>query len=339
MAEALAFGSIVCDGIPIRMSGQDVGRGTFSHRHLELHDYEKASRFYPIASLAAEKSSEVAFELFNSTLSEEAVMGFEFGYAATHPKALVLWEAQFGDFANGAQVIIDQFLSGSEVKWGQRSGLVLLLPHGYEGQGPEHSSARLERFLQLCAEGNMTVLYPTTPAQYFHLLRRQAKAEVRRPVVVMTPKSLLRSPDATSKVVELTEGRFESVLEVPVGKASKQAPLVLMSGKIFYDVKKALEATGHSAHLLRVEELYPFPEKQLKSIAKDRSPKQVLWVQEEPQNMGAWNYIRSKLQNVFELEPSYVGRPEAASTACGSSKWHSIELTRILDEVRSYAKA
>ncbi len=339
MAEALAFGSILLSGTSIRMTGQDVGRGTFSHRHLELRDHESPARFYPLRELVKGNSEqtgtseEVTFELYNSTLSEEAVMGFEFGYAATHPSALVLWEGQFGDFANGAQVIIDQFLAASEVKWGQRSGLVLLLPHGYEGQGPEHSSARLERFLQLCAEGNMSVMYPTTPAQYFHLLRTQALAAVRRPLIVMTPKSLLRSPDATSYVSDLTEGRFEPVLTDVVGTPKAGGPLFLMSGKIFYDVRNALVKSESSARLARVEELYPFPEKQLMKLAEGKVPSKVIWVQEEPQNMGAWNFVCPKLGKIFGKELHYVGRPEGSSTACGSSKWHAIELKRILEEV------
>lgn len=333
MGETLAFGSILLEGTPIRMSGQDVGRGTFSHRHLEIHDYQSPERFYPLRALAERHGIGATFELYNSTLSEEAVMGFEFGYAATHSRALVLWEAQFGDFANGAQVIIDQFLAASEVKWGQRSGLMLLLPHGYEGQGPEHSSARLERFLQLCAEGNMSVISPTTPAQYFHLLRRQAKSETRRPVVVMSPKSLLRSPDATSQVAELTEGRFQPVLveEIGDGKGTGK-PLFLMSGKVFYDVRAALVKAGRSATLARVEQLHPFPERELKELLSRKFSK-VAWVQEEPQNMGAWSFVAPRLLALSNSSPVYIGRPESASTACGSSKWHSIELARILEQV------
>ena len=333
-AEALAFGTLVLDGTAVRLSGQDAGRGTFSHRHLELHDTETPQRFYPLQSLAEERGAEGRFEVYNSVLSEAAVMGFEFGYAATHPKALVLWEAQFGDFANGAQVIIDQFLASSEVKWGQRSGLVLLLPHGYEGQGPEHSSARLERFLQLCAEGNMTVANLTTPAQYFHLIRRQGLSDIKRPVIVMTPKSLLRSPDAVSGRKDLVEGRFQPVLSHDIGAVSDSAHVVFVSGKAFYDVRNALtQAKVSGVRILRLEQLYPFPAEEIKAALKGVKVDRAVWIQEEPQNMGAWTFVRERIFEVIGTKLSYVGRPEAASTACGSARWHSIELKNMLEEL------
>ncbi len=333
-AETLAFGTLLMDETPVRLTGQDAGRGTFSHRHLELHDTETPNRFYPLQTLSEKRGLDARFEVYNSVLSEAAVMGFEFGYSATHAKALVLWEAQFGDFANGAQVIIDQFLAASEVKWGQRSGLVLLLPHGYEGQGPEHSSARLERFLQLCAEGNMTVVNLTTPAQYFHLLRKQGLSDIKRPVVVMTPKSLLRSPEAVSGHADLTSGSFKPVISEDVGEVGSSASVVFVSGKAFYDARSALlKANKSGVRLVRVEQLYPFPAEEVKAAVKGLSLRRAAWIQEEPKNMGAWNFVRERISEAIGSQVTYVGRPESASTACGSARWHSVELKRMLEDL------
>lgn len=333
VAEALAFGSLLLEGRSVRLSGQDCCRGTFSHRHLVLDHYEGAGTFSPLRELAARHAAPGVFEVFNSSLSEAAVLGFEFGYAATKNDTLTMWEAQFGDFANGAQVIIDQFVSSSESKWGQLSGVVLMLPHGYEGQGPEHSSARLERYLQMCAEGNMRVCYPSTAAQHFHLLRRQGLSEIKRPLVIMTPKSLLRLPSAMSSLAEMSSGGFKPVLETDLsGKKSRN--LVFMSGKIFHDVSAALQTTGGvSARLVRVEELYPFPQAEVSRILRETGAQQAVWVQEEPKNMGAWGYIAPHLRDALGMEPIYVGRPASAATAAGSSKHHALEHKAIVAEL------
>lgn len=337
-AEALAFGSLLFDGISVRMSGQDCGRGTFSHRHLELHDVAREERYYPLQTLTQEEGLTTTFEVYNSTLSEMAVMGFEFGYAAQRSDSLVLWEAQFGDFANGAQIIIDQFISSSEAKWGQRSGLVLLLPHGYEGQGPEHSSARLERYLQLCAEGNICVCMPSTAAQHFHLLRRQGLSVVKRPLIVMTPKSLLRAPDAMSTAKELTQGAFSPLLVRKFGNQKKTGRLVVCSGKIYYDLVSALQnAKQEGVTVVRVEQLFPLEGSALKA-ASGGATEPALWVQEEPKNMGAWSYIEPLITEALGVRPVYVGRPPAASTACGSASWHAKEQQRIVDECLALVK-
>jgi 2-oxoglutarate dehydrogenase E1 component len=326
-AEALAFGSLVQEGIKIRLSGQDSCRGTFSHRHLVLDNYSKPGTFSPLTTLKGEGS----FEVYNSPLSENSVLGFEFGFASVTDRSLTLWEAQFGDFVNGAQVIIDQFLASSEVKWGQLSGLTLLLPHGYEGQGPEHSSARLERFLQLSAEGNMTVAYPSSAAQYFHLLRRQALSAVQRPLIVMTPKSLLRLPSAGANLTDLTSGQFQPVIVEDFGIPECA---VLMTGKIYYDVKTELEKRGTSGvRVIRIEQLHPFPQFDFKKMLGDREarPEKIFWVQEEPENMGAWNYLQSYLEHKLGLHVNYIGRPPSGSTATGSNKRHLREQKAILD--------
>ncbi len=321
-AETLAIGSLLMEGIPVRLTGQDAQRGTFSHRHLVLHDIENGRRAIPLLQVAAAR-----LEVYNSPLTETAVLGFEYGYSVGAGTDVVLWEAQFGDFSNVAQPIIDQFLSSGRAKWGQYSRLTLLLPHGYEGQGPEHSSARLERFLQLCAEDNMRVVYPTTPAQYFHLLRRQALSRPERPLVVMTPKSLLRHPMATSMVSDLTTGRFEPVLADPTTEdAESVTRLVLCSGKVYYDLQghdRRSEA-GHVA-VGRVEALYPFPAEELVELA-GRYPnlEEVVWAQEEPRNMGALTYIGPRLRGVVprKIPLSYAARPERASPAEGKAKVH-----------------
>ncbi len=331
-AEALAFGSLLQDGIPIRLTGQDAERGTFSHRHMVVHDVNDGREFVPLQQVA-----DTRLEVFNSPLTETAVMGFEYGYSVGADTDVVLWEAQFGDFVNVAQVIIDQFLSSGFTKWGQYSRLTLLLPHGYEGQGPEHSSARLERFLQLCAEGNMRVTYPTTPGQYFHLLRRQALRRPERPMVVMSPKSLLRLPMATSPVSEVTEGNFKHVLADPtVEDPAAITRLVLCAGKVYYDMQghARREEASHTA-LCRLELFYPFPEDAL-SVLMQAYPnlEEVVWTQEEPRNMGGLTFVGPRLRAVVprKVKMSYVARPERASPAEGKAKDHKEEQERIVLE-------
>jgi 2-oxoglutarate dehydrogenase E1 component len=333
--EALAFASLLTDSVPIRMTGQDVERGTFSHRHLILHDAVNGSIYSPIANL---QGVEVPIQIYNSPLSELAVLGFEFGYGVAAPESLVLWEAQFGDFANGAQVIIDQFLSASRTKWGQDSNLVMLLPHGYEGQGPEHSSARIERFLQLAAEGSMRVANCTTPAQYFHLLRRQGLAKVHAPLIVFTPKSLLRHPRATSTLEELAKGSFQPVLndERARAHAGDISRLILCSGKVYYDLlTNERHESATNVAVARVEELYPLPRAELAElIAGYPALDEIVWVQEEPQNMGAWRYLEPHLRELAggEITVRYVGRPERSSPAEGYTQTHEAAQTRIANE-------
>lgn len=338
-AEALAYGSLMLQGVNIRLSGQDSGRGTFSHRHLALNNYEKPETYLPLSQLE-EQVGVGCFEVYNSTLSEAGVLGFEYGYSLDAKKSLVLWEGQFGDFANGAQVHIDQFIASGEAKWHQLSGVVMLLPHGYEGQGPEHSSARLERFLQLCGEGNMVVCYPSTAAQNFHLLRRQGVMEIKRPLVVMTPKSLLRLPDATSKINELVSGRFETVLEDDIGTKDKEAHVVMVAGKIYYDLIGELRKSPKGRiKVLRIEQLYPFPQFEIKKLLKDIKIKSIIWAQEEPQNMGAWSYIEPYIRGKLESSPIYVGRAVAASPATGSGKAHAREQSTIVREVLAHVSS
>ncbi len=324
-AETLAFGSLLVDGIPIRFTGQDVQRGTFSHRHLTLHDVETGQTCTPLQEV-----SDARLEIHNSPLTETAVIGFEYGYSVGADTDVVLWEAQFGDFVNVAQVMIDQFLSSGLVKWGQYSRLTLLLPHGYEGQGPEHSSARLERFLQLCAEENMRVTYPTTPAQYFHMLRRQAMRRPERPMIVMTPKSLLRRPLASSTVAELTTGGFRHVLDDPtVEDPNAIERLVLCTGKIYYDIQgHARRTEAKTTAIGRLELLYPFPVDALKELlARYPSLKEVVWTQEEPRNMGALTFVGPRMRGLVsrKVPLKYVARPERASPAGGKSKDHAAE--------------
>ena len=332
-AEALAFGSLLTDGIGVRLSGQDAERGTFAHRNAVLHDVETGATYVPLGALPDAKGR---FEIYNSPLSETAVMGFEYGFSTAAPNDLVLWEAQYGDFVNVAQPILDQFISADRAKWGQRSGLVLLLPHGYEGGGPEHSSARLERFLQLCAEGNMVVAYPSTPAQYFHVLRRQGMRADRKPLILMQPKSLLRLPAAASRLEELAGGAFQAVID-DAAVASRRAEvrrLVLSTAKLHYDL---LAARGKNAEvaLVRVDELYPWPGDALASIV-DAYPniEDVVWAQEEPKNMGAWSYVAPQLRVATGnmLTVRYVGRPERASPAEGYKEAHDVEQKRIVQD-------
>jgi 2-oxoglutarate dehydrogenase E1 component len=321
-AEALAFGSLVYEGTPVRLSGQDCGRGTFSQRHAVLSDLETGAQYIPLQNISSDQAH---FEVFDSLLSEAAVLGFEFGYSVADPLALVLWEAQFGDFANGAQVIIDNFIASSEAKWQQPCDLVLLLPHGSEGQGPEHSSARLERFLTLCAEDNMRVCSPTTAAQYFHLLRRQMRDAKRIPLVVMTPKSILRHPKTASRVEDFTGGQFDLVLEDPTIQDPQSVRRVLLcAGKVSYDLV-AEQEKRRSSHIaiIRVEQLYPYPEWNLTKILESFTrTREICWVQEEPQNMGAWNFVSRHLARSlpFGRDFRYIGRPERASPAAGSLK-------------------
>jgi 2-oxoglutarate dehydrogenase E1 component len=333
-AETLAFASLLAEGTPVRLTGQDVERGTFSQRHLVLHDAETGETYCPLQNLSQAKA---AFEVYNSPLSELGVMGFEYGYSVAAPETLVLWEAQFGDFANGAQVVIDQFVAAGRAKWGQESRLTLLLPHGYEGQGPEHSSARVERLLQLAGEDNMRVVAPTTPANYFHLLRSQALSRERRPLVVITPKSLLRHPRAVSRLADLAEGAFQPVLDDDAARerAGQITRLLLCTGKIYYDLitSEKREAASQTA-IVRVEQLYPFPEAELAEVL-ERYPEleEVVWVQEEPENMGAWRALQPRLAALVRdrARLSYIGRPERASPAEGFANAHEREQRRIVE--------
>ncbi|HVE78168.1 MAG TPA: 2-oxoglutarate dehydrogenase E1 component [Gemmatimonadaceae bacterium] len=331
-AEALAFASLLVEGVSIRLTGQDVERGTFSHRQAVLRDIEGGPSYAPLANLPGARAT---FEIYNSPLSETAVMGFEYGFSTAAPDALVLWEAQFGDFGNVAQPVIDQFMAADRAKWGQDSGLVLLLPHGYEGQGPEHSSARLERFLQLAAEGNLVVAYPSTPGQYFHVLRRQAMRRERRPLVLMQPKSLLRLPEAASRLGELAAGGFRPVIDDPrpAARRPEVLRLIFCTGKVYYDL--AAQAAGEPVAVVRVEELYPWPHEAVARVV-DQYPsvEEVVWVQEEPKNMGAWTYVAPRLRASTgnSLVVRYVGRPERASPAEGYLAAHTEEQGRIVRE-------
>ena len=329
-AEALALASLLADGVPIRLTGQDVERGTFSQRHLVLHDIHSDARYCPLAHIAEARAS---FEVYNSPLSELAALGFEYGYSVVAPRALVLWEAQFGDFINGAQVIVDQFISAGLAKWSQESRLVLLLPHGYEGQGPEHSSARLERFLQLAAENNLRVANCTTPAQCFHLLRGQALLELKRPLVLMTPKSLLRHPRATSPAAALASDAFHRVLDDAAADPAHVQRVVLCTGKLYYDLVAGREQAGadHVA-IVRVELLYPFPGSELSAILARYRAAEVAWAQEEPRNMGAWGYMAPRLRELLERPARYFGRPHHASPAEGFASSHEAEQNRIVAE-------
>ncbi|HEX6098870.1 MAG TPA: multifunctional oxoglutarate decarboxylase/oxoglutarate dehydrogenase thiamine pyrophosphate-binding subunit/dihydrolipoyllysine-residue succinyltransferase subunit [Thermoanaerobaculia bacterium] len=345
-AEQIAFGSLLVDGFRVRLSGQDVGRGTFSHRHALVHDNVTGQGYVPLNALAHSKPSPVAdpvvmdnalsqetnepdaaqvsLAVYDSLLSEYGVLGFEYGYSVADPGALVLWEAQFGDFMNGAQIVIDQFISSAEEKWGQHSGLVLLLPHGYEGQGPEHSSARLERFLTLCAEGNMQVIYPTTPAQYAHALRRQMKNNPRKPLIVISPKSLLRHPMAVSPVAELANGRFEPVLR-DVATSDETKRVIITSGKVYYDLRQARDKANANVAILRLEQFYPFPQAMLaEALEQYPGATDIVWVQEEPRNMGAWPFLHERLATLLGANQklTYVGRPLAAAPATGSHHRH-----------------
>ena len=328
-AETLAYASLVNnDKVLVRITGEDVGRGTFSHRHSELYNIEDGSMYVPLAHMSEDQAR---FSTYNSLLSEEAVLAFEYGYATTVPNALVVWEAQFGDFVNGAQVVIDQFIASGETKWQRVCGLTMLLPHGFEGQGPEHSSARLERFLQLCAEDNMQVITPTTPAQIYHALRRQAVRPIRKPLIVMSPKSLLRHKLATSQLEELANGKFETVLpEMDQQNPDNVTRMVLCGGKVYYELLEQRRALGldHVA-IVRIEQLYPLPEKRLiAEIEKYSNLKEIVWTQEEPLNQGAWYYLAPHMFRIVVPHPTRakvmepVARPASAAPATGSAKLH-----------------
>jgi len=348
-AEALAFATLLKEGHPVRLSGQDVERGTFSQRHSVLYDQESEATYTSLNYLA---EGQARYEVINSMLSEEAVLGFEYGYSLAEPNALTVWEAQFGDFANGAQVVVDQFIAAGERKWLRMSGLVMLLPHGYEGQGPEHSSARLERYLQLCAEDNMQVLNCTTPANYFHALRRQLKRDFRKPLIMMTPKSLLRHKRAVSGLGELGSGTFFHRLlwddaetpgvpktQITLAPDEKIRRVVICSGKVYYDLLEDREKRGiNDVYLMRLEQLYPFPAKALMDEMSRFVNAEVVWCQEEPKNMGAWAFIQPYVEWVLEQmgrpgeRPRYVGRPASASTATGLMRTHIAQLQAFLDE-------
>ncbi len=338
--ESLAFGTLLTEGHLVRLSGQDVARGTFSHRHVVVTDQDSEEAFIPLEQIRP--GNQAMFIARNSTLSEAAVLGFEYGLSLADPEVLVMWEAQFGDFANGAQFIFDQFISSSESKWLRMSGLVMLLPHGFEGQGPEHSSARLERYLQLCAEDNWQVCNITTPANYFHALRRQIRRNFRKPLVIMTPKSLLRHKRAVSTLEEFGPGTSFNRILPETGKLvmrTKVQRIILCSGKVYYDLLAAREEMNISnVALIRVEQLYPFPEVSLAKELEKYPNADVVWCQEEPENMGAWTYLDRRLEKLLgnsEIKakrPIYVGRPEAASPATGSLSKHNSEQKVLVDE-------
>jgi 2-oxoglutarate dehydrogenase E1 component len=334
LAEALAFGSLLLEGSDIRLSGQDSRRGTFSQRHSVLVDYETGREWVPLGSLAGTQGK---LWVFDSMLSEYAALGFEYGYSVVHKDALVCWEAQFGDFVNAAQVVIDQFVAAAESKWGQTSGLVLLLPHGYEGQGPEHSSARLERFLTLCAGDNLVVANPTTAAQYFHVLRRQVRRHGRTPLVLLTPKSLLRARVSRSPVADLASGSFREVLDDPgVADPGAVRRVVLASGKVAYDALAARQARGAPVAVVRVEQLNPWPARRVVEVL-NRYPgaTEVLWLQEEPENMGAWPFVHERLHRELRhrCPLRHVSRPPSASPASGSHTVHEHEQQELVDRV------
>jgi 2-oxoglutarate dehydrogenase E1 component len=331
MGELLAYGTLLEENSPVRLTGQDVERGTFSHRHAVLFDTETGEAYMALNNIS---SNQAAMCVHNSPLTESACLGFEYGYSLGDPQMLIVWEAQFGDFVNGAQVIIDQFIASAEVKWQRASGIVLLLPHGYEGQGPEHSSARLERFLALCAGNNMTVIYPTTPAQIFHALRRQIKWDFRKPLVAMSPKSLLRHPLAVSQVSDLTESGFKTVIDEPHPVPAEIKRVIFCTGKVYYDLfeyRKKVEAENKIA-LVRIEELYPFPQIALNAIAQRYVGAEFMFVQEEPENMGAWRYIDAAFRDHLDISLTRVCRRPCASPAVASNKMHTIEQHRILVE-------
>lgn len=338
MAELLAYGTLLWQGTHVRLSGQDCCRGTFSHRHAMWMDQVEERSYFPLSHL---KSGQGRCDIINSPLSEMAVLGFEYGYSISYQDALVIWEAQFGDFSNGAQVIIDQFIASSEQKWGRKSGVVLLLPHGYEGQGPEHSSARIERFLSLCGDYNMLVVYPTTPAQLFHLLRRQVLKGIRKPLIVFTPKGLLRHPDCTSKLEELTRGSFMEIIDDP-HPPKKVKKVYLCSGRIYYDLAaERAKLKVEDMALIRIEQLYPLNVKRLKEILDEyQGAEDYVWVQDEPANMGAWDYIRPLLRDILPENklPKYIGRDRSAATAAGSYALHKKQHAAIMQGVFQFHK-
>lgn len=331
-AEALAFGSLLLEGTPVRLSGQDSRRGTFSHRHSVLYDEKNRQRYIPLNHL---KGAKAKFCVYNSPLSEYAVLGFDYGYSMDFPSMLCLWEAQFGDFANGAQIIIDQFIAASESKWRRPSSIVMLLPHGYEGQGPEHSSARLERFLQLCAEDNMQVCNLTTPAQYFHVLRRQIHRGYRKPLIMMTPKSLLTHEQAVSKTEDFTKSRFYEILADTEADPKKVERVIFCSGKVYYDLVKYRQenALTDKAAIIRIEQIYPLNVEKIRRLTKAYTKaKKFVWCQEEPENMGAWTFLLPRLLNIFPGYIHYAGRPASASTAAGSMQVHNAQQVELIKQ-------
>jgi 2-oxoglutarate dehydrogenase E1 component len=323
-AETMAYAGLIDDGFECRITGQDSGRGTFFHRHAVLHSQNNRQEYVPLQHVS---DNPAAFRVIDSLLSEEAVMAFEYGFATTDPSTLVVWEGQFGDFANGAQVVIDQFISSGEAKWGRLCALTLFLPHGYEGQGPEHSSARLERFLQLCAEHNIQVCVPSTPAQMFHMIRRQMVRAYRKPLVVMTPKSLLRHKFSVSPLTSLSDGQFELIIpDAGAVKADSVRRVVFCSGKVYYDLVEARQVHDMSdVAIVRIEQLYPFPIEQYANVLGSYpNADEVVWCQEEPQNQGAWYHIRHRLQEALSDQQQlfYAGREGAAAPASGIYKLH-----------------
>jgi 2-oxoglutarate dehydrogenase E1 component len=345
MGEHLAFASLVASGYPVRLSGEDSGRGTFTHRHAVLHDQNREKwnegTYIPLQHVA---DNQAPFVVIDSILSEEAVLGFEYGYASADPNTLVIWEAQFGDFANGAQVVIDQFIAAGEVKWGRVNGLTLMLPHGYEGQGPEHSSARLERFMQLAADNNVQVCQPTSASQIFHLLRRQQVRMFRKPLVIMTPKSLLRAKDAASPLSEFTKGEFRTVIgnSNPEVDAAKVRRLVACSGKVAYDlIKRRDEKKAFDAVVMRVEQLYPFPHKAFAAeLKKYPNATEIVWCQDEPQNQGAWFFVQHYIhENMLDGQKlGYSGRAASASPAVGYAHLHQEQQKALVEGAFSKLK-
>jgi 2-oxoglutarate dehydrogenase E1 component len=337
MGEHLAFASLVAGGYPIRITGQDSGRATFSHRHAVFHDQNRekwdSGTYIPLQNVA---DNQAAFTVIDSVLSEEAVLGFEYGYSISAPDTLVIWEAQFGDFANGAQVLIDQFITSGEVKWGLESGLTLMLPHGYEGQGPEHSSARPERFLQLCAENNIQVCQPTNPAQIFHLLRRQMTTMKRKPLVILTPKSLLRNKNAVSQLADLSLGNFRNIISDDSAVSDKVERMIACSGKVYYDlINRRRENTQEDVAIIRIEQLYPFPFDEFKrELNHYPKLKEIVWCQDEPKNQGYWRFLQHYIMKAMSTgqQFGYAGRLASASTACGYSATHVIQQNALLDQ-------
>ena len=337
MGEHLAFASLVAGGYPIRITGQDSGRATFSHRHAVLHDQNRekwdSGIYIPLQNVT---ENQAPFTVIDSVLSEEAVLGFEYGYSISAPDTLVIWEAQFGDFANGAQVLIDQFITSGEVKWGLASGLTLMLPHGYEGQGPEHSSARPERFLQLCAENNIQVCQPTNPAQIFHLLRRQMTTMLRKPLVILTPKSLLRNKEAISPLADLAEGNFRNIIGDGTTDPKKTKRMIACSGKVYYDLlNRRRENTQENVAIIRIEQLYPFPADEFAAeLAHYPKLKEIVWCQDEPKNQGYWRFLQHYIMKAMSpgQQFGYAGRLASASTACGYAATHALQQKELLDQ-------
>jgi len=328
MGELLAYASLLNEGVTVRFTGQDVERGTFSHRHAVLIIEDSAASYTPLNNIS---DSQARFEIYNSLLSEYGVLGFEYGYAMASPQSLVIWEAQFGDFVNGAQIIIDQFITSAEEKWRVMSGLVLLLPHGFEGQGPEHSSARMERFLNSCAENNIQIANCTTPANMFHLLRRQVKRNFRKPLVVFTPKSLLRHPECVSTLDDLAYSSFQSIIDDPNSDPDLINRVLMCTGKIYYELLEHKGQNGYqNTAIVRIEQLYPFPELEIKALQMKYSNAQMwIWIQEEPQNMGAWLFVKERLEF---MQPGVIARPASGSPASGSSKFHAIQQHKIISK-------